>query len=97
MDGVRDLLKIVEGQARDIHDRTLVIPEYLKEATAGLESCVERIVMVFEKIEGMKHYKRILRRRELKADAVKCSSDVDRALSLFRVRVLSCLHIYASR
>lgn len=97
MNGVRDLQKVLEDQARDIGNPTEVIPEHLKAAMAGLESCVEGIIEASKKADDMKWHKRILHRRELKADAVKCSSDVDRALSLFQVRIMSSLDIFTSR
>lgn len=89
MNGIQDLQKVLEGQARDIGDRTLVIPEYLKVATAAVESCVERIIKASEKVDSMKWHKRLYHRKELKADAVTCSTEVDRALQLFQVCVMS--------
>ena len=88
MEGVREIQKIISDSLKDTGDRTLPIPEHLKEATAGLEACLVRIAEAFDRM-NMKGCKRFFYRREIKADAEVCASDVARALQLFQACVFS--------
>lgn len=86
MDNVRAIQKIVADSLKGTDDRTLTIPEHLKEATAGLDECMVGIAEAFDRM-NMKGFKRFLHRREIKGDAEECASKVATALQLFQVRV----------